>query len=87
VPFPFFIFLGVVLTSGMKQDGCAIVSGRVDHYNTYMQAKMSAEGKTMELKSVVMTIRTDWKAKALFLSMLLCMALIIGTVVIMTRLA
>jgi hypothetical protein len=41
----------------------------------------------MERKSIVMTIRTDWKAMALFWSMLICMALIIGTVVIMARLA
>jgi hypothetical protein len=58
----------------------------VRHYNTYMQAKQQGREETMELKSVVMTIRTDWKAIALFCAMLICMALIIGTVVIMARL-
>jgi len=41
----------------------------------------------MQRKSVVTTIRTDWKAMALFWSMLICMALIIFAVVVMTRLA
>jgi hypothetical protein len=41
----------------------------------------------MELKSIVMTIRTDWKAMALFWSMLICMALIVFAVVVMTRVA
>jgi hypothetical protein len=40
-----------------------------------------------EFKSIVMTIRTDWKAIALFWSMLICMALIIFAVVVIARLA
>lgn len=39
------------------------------------------------LKSIVATIRTDWKAMTLFWSLLICMALIIFAVVVMTRLA
>lgn len=40
----------------------------------------------MQRKSLVAAIRTDWKAMTLFWSMLICMALIIFAVVVITRL-
>jgi len=38
-----------------------------------------------EMKSIVGTVRTDWKAQALFWSMVICGVLIISSVVIVTR--
>lgn len=37
-------------------------------------------------KSLVMTVRTDWKAMALFWLMIICMVLIVSAVVVITRL-
>ena len=39
-----------------------------------------------EMKSIVGTVRTDWKAQALFWSMVICGMLIISSVVIVARL-
>jgi len=38
-----------------------------------------------EMKSIVGTVRTDWKAQALFWSMVICGVLIISSVVIVAR--
>jgi len=38
------------------------------------------------MKSIVGTVKTDWKAQALFWSMLICGMLIISSVVIAARL-
>ena len=38
-----------------------------------------------EMKSIVGTVKTDWKAQALFWSMVICGVLIISSVVIVTR--
>jgi hypothetical protein len=38
-----------------------------------------------QMKSIVGTVRTDWKAQALFWSMLICGMLIISSVVIVAR--
>jgi hypothetical protein len=38
-----------------------------------------------QMKSIVGTVRSDWKAQALFWSMLICGMLIISSVVIVAR--
>jgi len=38
-----------------------------------------------EMKSIVGTVKTDWKAQALFWSMVICGVLIISSVVIAAR--
>jgi len=38
-----------------------------------------------EMKSIVGTVRTDWKAQAIFWSMVICGVLIISSVVIVAR--
>jgi len=49
------------------------------------QTIRSGDKEMSEMKSIVGTVKTDWKAQALFWSMVICGVLIISSVVIAAR--
>jgi len=53
---------------------------------THQEKRRSGDEEMSQMKSIVGTVRTDWKAQVLFWSMVICGMLIVSSVVVAARL-
>jgi hypothetical protein len=49
---------------------------------THQEKRRSGDEEMSQMKSIVGTVRTDWKAQVLFWSMVICGMLIVSSVVV-----
>jgi hypothetical protein len=59
---------------------CVTVKGVIEL--THQEERRSGDGEMSQMKSIVGTVKADWKAQVLFWSMVICGMLIISSVVV-----